>query len=299
MRRAKQQEVAFTLLQSLAPTGVCLRPSASSGLFVCVCCATHNCLRRSGSKHQLHVCRCTISRTTDTIPFRIVVRALASLFTTTNTASMPAGARSRTPKTPSLYSGPSHQRHGCRCTIPYAKDTIPLCIVFRAMGFVADQEILQHIVYDFSDVAMMDVLRPSIEEAAHVTSEELALDWIGRRIAPPFMAKAKRISYARDVLQKELLPHIGIGELLESKKAYFLGYMVHRMLLVALGRQPQSDRDNYAVKRLRMAGPLMADLFRCGLLLHQRDLISYGKGRRFSSQQANRSPLFAGCSSAR
>jgi DNA-directed RNA polymerase beta subunit len=153
----------------------------------------------------------------------------------------------------------------CRCTVPYAKDTIPLFILFRAMGFVADKEILQHIVYDFSDVEMLDLLRPSIEEAVHVTSEAIALDWIGRRIADPFMPKAKRIAYARDVLQKELLPHIGIGDMMEPKKAYFLGYMVHRMLLVALGRQPPTDRDSYAVKRLRMAGPLMADLFRCVL----------------------------------
>ena len=133
------------------------------------------------------------------------------------------------------------------------------------MGFVADKEILQHIVYDFGDVEMMDLIRPSIEESAHVTTEEVALDWIARRITKPFVVKAERIKYARDVLQKELLPHIGIGEGVEGKKAYFLGYMVHRMLLVALGRQPQSDRDNYAVKRLRMAGPLMADLFRCEL----------------------------------
>ena len=32
-----------------------------------------------------------------------------------------------------------------RCTVPYAKDTIPLFVLFRAMGFVADKEILQHL----------------------------------------------------------------------------------------------------------------------------------------------------------
>jgi DNA-directed RNA polymerase II subunit RPB2 len=149
-----------------------------------------------------------------------------------------------------------------RCTVPYAKDTIPLFVLFRAMGFVADKEILQHIVYDFEDAEMLEVLRPSIEEAVSCTAEDVALDWIGRRIAQPFMVKAKRQQYAKDVLQKELLPHVGIGEMTETHKAYFVGYMVHRMLLVALGRQPQTDRDNYAVKRLRMAGPLMADLFR-------------------------------------
>lgn len=150
-----------------------------------------------------------------------------------------------------------------RCTVPYGKDTIPLFVLFRALGFVADKEILQHIVYNFDDAEMLDLLRPSIEEAVSCNSEEGALDWIGRRLAVPFAVKAKRIAYARDVLQKELLPHVGIGEMTETQKAFFVGYMVHRMLLVALGRQPQTDRDNYAVKRLRMAGGLMADLFRC------------------------------------
>lgn len=151
-----------------------------------------------------------------------------------------------------------------RCTVPYAKDTIPLFVLFRAMGFVADKEILQHIVYDFEDAEMLELLRPSIEEAVSCTAEDVALDWIGRRIAQPFTVKSKRQQYAKDVLQKELLPHVGIGEMTETHKAYFVGYMVHRMLLVAMDRQPETDRDNYSVKRLRMAGPLMADLFRRG-----------------------------------
>lgn len=154
-----------------------------------------------------------------------------------------------------------------RCTVPYGKDTIPLFVLFRALGFVADKEILQHIVYNFDDAEMLDLLRPSIEEAVSCNSEDGALDWIGRRLATPFTVKSKRIAYARDVLQKELLPHVGIGEMTETQKAFFIGYMVHRLLLVALERQPQTDRDNYAVKRLRMAGGLMADLFRCAAAL--------------------------------
>ena len=37
-------------------------------------------------------------------------------------------------------------------------------IVFWALGFVADKDILEHICYDFSDAAMMELLRPSLEE---------------------------------------------------------------------------------------------------------------------------------------
>ena len=38
--------------------------------------------------------------------------------------------------------------------------------------------------------------------------------------------------------------------------------MIHRLLLVALGRRPEDDRDHYANKRLDLGGPLLAGLFR-------------------------------------
>lgn len=52
----------------------------------------------------------------------------------------------------------------------------------------------------------------------------------------------RRIQFAREVLQKHFLPHIGIEEGKERDKAFFLGYMVHRLLLAALGRRPEDDR---------------------------------------------------------
>ena len=42
----------------------------------------------------------------------------------------------------------------------------------------------------------------------------------------------------------------------------FCSYMVHRLLLAALGRREQDDRDHYGNKRLDLAGPLLAFLFR-------------------------------------
>lgn len=41
-----------------------------------------------------------------------------------------------------------------------------------------------------------------------------------------------------------------------------LRYMVHRLLLAALGRRELDDRDHYGNKRLDLAGPLLAFLFR-------------------------------------
>lgn len=31
--------------------------------------------------------------------------------------------------------------------------------------------------------------------------------------------------YARDILQKEMLPHVGVEEYCETKKAYYFGYV--------------------------------------------------------------------------
>ena len=62
---------------------------------------------------------------------------------------------------------------------------------------------------------------------------QVALDYIGKRGSVPGVTKAARVQYAREILQRELLPHIGIGEQTETKKAFFAGYMVHRLLLVS------------------------------------------------------------------
>ena len=90
----------------------------------------------------------------------------------------------------------------------------------------------------------------------------MALDYIGKRGNSVGVTREKRIKYAREILQKEFLPHVGTEEFCETKKAYFFGYVIHRLLLCALGRRAEDDRDHYGNKRLDLAGPLMGGLFR-------------------------------------
>ncbi|XP_014675036.1 PREDICTED: DNA-directed RNA polymerase II subunit RPB2 [Priapulus caudatus] len=146
--------------------------------------------------------------------------------------------------------------------LPYIKQEIPIIIVFRALGFVADRDILEHIIYDFDDPEMMEMVKPSLDEAFVIQEQNVALNFIGARGARPGVTKEKRIKYAKEILQKEMLPHVGVSDFCETKKAYFLGYMVHRLLLAALGRREIDDRDHLGNKRLDLAGPLMAFLFR-------------------------------------
>ncbi|XP_078310255.1 DNA-directed RNA polymerase II subunit RPB2 [Crassostrea virginica] len=146
--------------------------------------------------------------------------------------------------------------------LPYIKQEIPIIIVFRALGFVSDRDILEHIIYDFDDPEMMEMVKPSLDEAFVIQEQNVALNFIGSRGARPGVTKEKRIKYAREILQKEMLPHVGVSDFCETKKAYFLGYMVHRLLLAAIGRREVDDRDHYGNKRLDLAGPLLAFLFR-------------------------------------
>ena len=69
-------------------------------------------------------------------------------------------------------------------------------------------------------------MKPSLDEAFVVQEQLVALNFIGARGAKPGVTREKRIKYAREILQKEVLPHVGISNFCETKKAYFLGYVV-------------------------------------------------------------------------
>ncbi|KAG5914999.1 DNA-dependent RNA polymerase II [Claviceps capensis] len=149
-------------------------------------------------------------------------------------------------------------------TLPFVKSELPIAIVFRALGVVSDEDILNHICYDRNDSQMLEMLRPCIEEAFCVQDREVALDFIGKRgnRDQAGLGREKRVRVAKDILQKETLPHISQTEGSETRKAFFLGYMVHKLLQCALGRREADDRDHFGKKRLDLAGPLLAKLFR-------------------------------------
>lgn len=156
----------------------------------------------------------------------------------------------------------SQNQHGktIKCSLPYIKSDIPIAIVFRALGIVSDEDILNHICSK-NDWQMLEMLKPCLEEAFIIQDRDAALDHIGRR-GQQQGTKDRRVRYAKEIMQKEFLPHISQEEGSETKKAYFLGYMVNRLLQCALGRTEEDDRDHFGKKRLDLAGPLMAQVFR-------------------------------------
>ncbi|KAJ1933091.1 DNA-dependent RNA polymerase II, partial [Kickxella alabastrina] len=142
---------------------------------------------------------------------------------------------------------------------------------------VTAKDILEHIAYDVNDTQMMEMLRPSVEEAFVIQDRDVALDYIAKRGTTVGTSRDKRLRYAAEILQKEFLPHIGTQAHNETVKAYFFGYMIHRLLLCALERREPDDRDHYGKKRMDLGGPLMSSLFRMLFRKMTKDLSTYMK----------------------
>ncbi|KAF2090959.1 DNA-directed RNA polymerase II polypeptide [Saccharata proteae CBS 121410] len=201
------------------------------------------------------------------------------------------GARLLSQLTLQLYTKPKFaQGNGPALygILPYVKEPIPIAIIFRALGVVGDQDILNHICYTNDDTQMLEQLKPSIEEGFHVQERNAALDYIGRRgVNSGVGTQRERLKQARDIMTRELLPHISQADGSETRKAFFLGYMVHRLLSCHLGRREEDDRDHFGRKRLDLAGVLLANLFRNLFIKLNRDIMQYLKkciemGKAFS-----------------
>jgi DNA-directed RNA polymerase subunit B len=143
-------------------------------------------------------------------------------------------------------------------SIPGVPQEIPLIIIMRALGGGSDKEIAEMISLN-RDV--QDQLEASFDEAIGINTVEDAIIYIGNRVAHG-QVREYRLRRAQTVLDRNFLPHIGNTPENRVEKAYFLGEMALRIIELKLGLRGEDDKDHYANKRLKLAGPLLADLFR-------------------------------------
>ena len=146
--------------------------------------------------------------------------------------------------------------------IPMIKEDIPIVILLRALNVIGDKQIQDLIIYDKKDTDMIEMLRASLEQSQGTRTQEEALDFIAKKSNCYDTTRETRIKYAINLLEGDFLPHISTTSDGQLKKAYFVGYMVNRLLTGALGRSTEDDRDYYGKKRLEMAGTLLGGLFR-------------------------------------
>ena len=98
------------------------------------------------------------------------------------------------------------------------------------------------------------------------------MDFIAKRIGIA-QSREIRLERTKDILDKFLLPHIGVKQNDRMSKAYNLCKMIKKYVLVEQGRVDVDDRDHHMNKKLKLAGDNLADLFRVNLKILIGDML--------------------------
>lgn len=138
--------------------------------------------------------------------------------------------------------------------IPNVKRPIPLFILMRALGVISDYDIIETCLLNMSENQdLIELFRPSVHDANKIFTQRAAIEYIGVFI------KGKSVVQAQHILMNFFLPQI--GELNYQSKAFFLGYMVNKLVRVKANIDSPIDRDSLKFKRIKISGKLIHSLF--------------------------------------
>ena len=115
---------------------------------------------------------------------------------------------------------------------------IPVVLLMRSLGIDNDQEIFQAIAgptetFKFI-VANLNEVKDN--EEYNVENQEEAMQWLEKKFAAG-QQKEYREQRIQNLLDKELLPHLGNTEDNRKKKAIFLGRIVRQVLEMAINNK--------------------------------------------------------------
>ena len=153
-------------------------------------------------------------------------------------------------------------------SMPGVPTEIPFVVLMRALSLESDKEIAEAVSLEKE---IQSELEPSFEKALGVDTVKDAIIFIGNRVAHG-QVEEYRLQKAENAIDKNFMPHIGRTDQTRREKALFLGEMVCRVIELKLDRRQPDDKDHFKNKRLRLAGPLLADLFRVAFKNLCRDI---------------------------
>ena len=153
-------------------------------------------------------------------------------------------------------------------SMPGVPAEIPFVILMRALGLQSDKEVAEAVS---PDKVIQNELEASFEKATGIDTIEDAIMYVGSRVAHGQVEEYRR-QKAESILDRNFLPHIGRTLRNRREKALFLGEMACRALELKLGKRKPDDKDHFKNKRLKLAGPLLADLFRIAFRNLCRDI---------------------------
>ncbi|XP_076662248.1 RNA polymerase III subunit RpIII128 [Halictus rubicundus] len=142
------------------------------------------------------------------------------------------------------------------------QDDIPVTIIFKAMGIVSDQEIMQLIG---TEEEFMKKFAPSLEEChvLNVFAQNQALRYLSnkRKQKRYSLIKSSVTDEMKDILATNVLSHVPVVDFNFKMKATYIALMIRKVMKAQTDGKLIDDRDYYGNKRLELAGSLLSLMF--------------------------------------
>lgn len=136
---------------------------------------------------------------------------------------------------------------------------VPIVVVLKSLGMTKDADIMK-----FVDLGENSEVIINLYEYLDIKTDEDSIDFMAKKIGIT-QSRDIRLERMADILDKYLLPHLGIEKESRMMKAYNLCKMWKKYILVSNQQLPVDDKDHYMNKRIKLPGDLLADLFRVNL----------------------------------
>jgi len=149
---------------------------------------------------------------------------------------------------------------------------VSVFVVLRALGLETDREIINFIVENMEDTQMINILILSLklsktEGTKIILTKEDAINYLITKVnvRSKYPSQDKKTQYEEKkehlkmLFENSFLPHIDnkkYNDVLRVK-AYYLCYMINKLLKCFLGRTDPDDRDSFVNKRVDLAGDLI------------------------------------------
>ena len=136
-----------------------------------------------------------------------------------------------------------------RVAVPMIRGEFPLFILFRALGYESDEEIVRMIFPDAADPLQSDLV-PTILDAYPIYNRFTAIKFIMT------LTKGFTEAHVLDILKNLMLPHVP-----EEARGQYLAEMARAALQANAGQRAKTDRDDMRNQRFLPTGTLLRELF--------------------------------------
>jgi DNA-directed RNA polymerase beta subunit len=154
---------------------------------------------------------------------------------------------------------------------------VNVVVLIKALGIDSDRNIINYTTFDEYDTDMVGVIRVSLDmcktdKGIKIATQEDALDYLISKMkimnktlneTDKDVKHAQKKKFLLKLLTNNLLPHVDENKVNKLiNKAYYIGYMINKLVRVHLGRLTIDDRDSYVNKRIDLSGDLMYELYK-------------------------------------